>query len=511
MQWRLSTGLLAAIVILAGGVSAGVLVGVVPNPFASPTTEVAAKHSSPAGDSTTMLVKAVHPKRSDAAPISVEHLATVEPYYRADLRARAAGIVRKVHRDIGDTVQRGDVLVEIDVSEWEQEVAQLKAVVKQREQELKVSEAKLKDAKAALDVSIATIKQREAEVAAVTATRDLKKGKLARYKQLAGRGTVVGSLVEEEERDYASSEAAVLAAKANVERAIADKKESESKVEAAAADIQLKRAQIEVAQKDVDGAQVVADYGRVLAPFDGVVVQRKVDPGSFVQNATSGASETLISIARIDIVTVTANFTDSAAPLIRDDIPAEVRIDDLAGATISAKVTRFSPSIQSSDRSMRVEVDLFNGSDEEYARLVRAYESGDPDRPRKGAKSEVPTRAFASRSEGDPRLLPGMTGTMVLSVGGFGESYLLPSNAVYSRSGATYILLVEDDITRQVPVRVQVSDGNTARVAMVVKQKGSDGSSREVLKDLTGKEIVVVARQLEVGGGQKVRVGLSTL
>jgi multidrug efflux pump subunit AcrA (membrane-fusion protein) len=57
-------------------------------------------------------------------------------------------------------------------------------------------------------------------------------------------------------------------------------------------------------------------------------------------------------------------------------------------------------------------------------------------------------------------LLPGLTGTVRLS-GGYGRLFVLPSSAVYTRAGASYLLLVENGKTRQVPVRVQVNDGRT--------------------------------------------------
>src|SRR5262249_47430209 len=160
----------------------------------------------------------------------------VEPYYQADLRARASGIVKEVRHDIGDTVKHGEELVIIDVPESQQEVAKAEAMILQREQELKVSEAKLKNAKAARDVTTATIKQRDADASAATAPRDLRKRKFARYQDLAQKGSIVGSIVEEEERDYLASEAMVTSAKANVERARADDVESESKIEEATAD-----------------------------------------------------------------------------------------------------------------------------------------------------------------------------------------------------------------------------------------------------------------------------------
>ena len=501
----LSIALILGLAVCGIGAGVGVMTGAFLNPLAKSNQQAAA---APAADQRTT-VRVVKPKREASVAITVNQLATVEPYYHADLRARASGIVKNVFRDIGDKVKKGEVLIEIDVPESDQDVAKSEAMILQRQQELKVSEAKYKDAVAAKAVSAATIKQRDADVQGVTATRDLKKRKYERFKELAERGSVVGSVVDEEERDYLSSEAAVTSAKANVERARADYAESESKIEAAAADIDLKKAQIEVARKDLDRAKAVADYAKVRAPFDGVVTRCTVDPGSFVQNATTGNSETLIAVARVDIVSVTAKIPDAAAPSVAVDTPATVTVDDLPGVTIAAKVTRFAPSVQNADRTMRIEVDLFNGDEAEYQRLVDCVKKAGPDQPTKGAGTAVPVRAFASDAPKGRRLLPGMTGSIRLAVGGFGESHVLPNTAVYSRSGTPYIMLVENGKTRQVPVRVQLTDGKTVRVAIVAKRVEADGAARDVLTELTGQEEVVVARQLEVGDGASVKSGPS--
>lgn len=504
-QHRFVRRLLTALVLLgAGGIITGLMTGYIPNFF-----DMAHKaQASQRGLQTIPTVKVVHPRKDPSVALTVDQLATVEPYYRADLRARASGIVRRVNFDIGDKVHQGEILLEIDVPESEQDVARCEAMILQREQELKVSRAKLKDAEAARNVSAATIKQREADVQGATATRDLKKRKFERFQQLAAKGSVVGSLVEEEERDYLSSEAAVSSMNANVERARADYAESESKVEAAAADIELKQAQIAVARKDLDRAKAIADYAKVRAPFDGVVVRRAVDPGSFVQNATTGTSETLISIARLDIVTVTAKFPDSVAPSITVGTPATVQIDDLPGVTIPAAITRMAPSVQNADHTMRVEIDLFNGSNDEYKVLKATYASGAL-RQTKGKLDSLPLRAFAETDTGKRRLLPGMTASIKLTLGKFGESYVLPSNSIYSRSGTYYIMIVDQGKTKQLPVHVQLNDGKTALVAIITKRKDADGVNREVYTDLTGKEEVLLAKQLEVGEGATVKSGLT--
>lgn len=504
-QRRLTTVLLWSIALLGVAAGVGIMTGFIANPFHH-TPGTSAKEGSPhaATESDVPSVKVVQAKQDSSAEVVLERIATVEPYYRADLRARASGIVKTVFFDIGDTVLRGDVLIQIDVAEFEQDVAQKQALILQRRQEVKVSEAKVKDAQAGIAVAAAAIAQKKAEVQAFTATRDLKKRKLDRYQDLADRGSVVGNIVEEEERDYLASDAAVLAATSNVARAEADHAEATSKLEAAQADVELKLAQIQVAQTDLERAKVIANYGKVIAPFDGVVVRRNVDPGSFVQNATSGSSETLISISRIDLVTVVSQFPDNVAPYISPGTSAVIQIADLSGSSIFSTVTRYSPGIQDSDRTMRIEIDLFNGSVDELTKHQHKYTSGELNPHLKGSGTTFPAAAFPKGQEPDRRLLPGMNGSIKLSIGGSGHSTILPSTCVYSRSGATYILTLSEGRTRQVPVRIHMNDGKQVRLSIVKQERRKDGTEFETLSDLSGEDQVVLTNQLQIGDDVEV-------
>jgi len=446
------------------------------------------------------LVKTVRPKKDSSLRVSVEQIATLEPYYRVDLKARASGWVKYVAADIGSTVKKGDVLIEIDVPESESDVAQKAAGITLRENELKVSQARVKDAVAASSVAAAAVKQRIAELAAAEATKEFRKRRYERFKELAKRGAAVVGVVDEEERDYLASGAAVEAAKAAIERAKADLSEADAKVETANADIDLRRTLIVVAEKEWERAKVVASYGKIVAPFDGVITRRNVDPGSFVQNATTGTSEPLMSVARSDMLTLAAKFPDNVAPFVRNDTAVAIVVDSLPGFSLTGKVSRFAPSIQGSDRTLRVEVDLFNGTKAEFDSVRKGLES-------KGMMDGAPIAVGGeSASKATYRLVPGMTATMRLMLEEGGESFVLPSSAIYSRTGKPYILVVEDSITRQIPIVIQVSDGNAAKVAILAKESAA---GEEFLQSLTGQEVVVAARQLELGDGAKVECKLS--
>jgi len=88
------------------------------------------------------------------------------------------------------------------------------------------------------------------------------------------------------------------AAEVAVKKAEAEWREAKANLDATNADVSFKQSLIEVARKDRDLAEARASYTRIAAPFDGVIIKRSVDPGDFVQNATTGSPEPFLTVAK---------------------------------------------------------------------------------------------------------------------------------------------------------------------------------------------------------------------
>lgn len=441
---------------------------------------------SPSADASTVRVATIRPKRNPGFFLAVEQLASVQPYFRADLRARVAGVVRSVKTDLGVVVKKGDLLVEIDVPDLTKEVLQKASLVEQRTQESRMARAKVKSAEAFVEVAQATLKQQEANVRQAEANADLRKKRLDRFGELFKRQAINQDLVDEQEKEWRASVGALDSAHALVAKARADVKEKETERETAAVDVDLKQAQVQVARHDLERSQALADYAKITAPFDGVVTARYVDPGDFVQNSTTGATLPLLSLSRIDLVTVVAKVPDNAAPLVTTKTPVEIRIDQLSGMTIEGTVTRYAPTIDVADRTMRVEVDVRNAK--EYCRLDL----------REG------TEQYCAAPPTSRQLLPGMNGYMRLKLNDQAGAWLVPSSAVFSRGGQQYVMLVEAGRVELTPAIVQLNDGALARIALVRQTKGGQAS----VVELTGQEEIVESRQAELDDGQFVRTNL---
>jgi multidrug efflux pump subunit AcrA (membrane-fusion protein) len=450
----------------------------------------------------TISVKTIRPRRDASLEMTVEQPAYVEAYYRADLRARVAGPVKYIQKNIGDKVTTNERLVEIDVPDLRAAVNQKQAVVRQRQSDLAVAEATVRIARAAQVAVEHRIKEYESQLKAAQEEKEYRAKRYARFKELAkGPSPAVrADIVDEELKWYNVAEANVASAESALLRAKADCEESKQKVEGALADVDLKRSLIQVAEEDRNQAQAMLDLATIRAPFSGVITQRGADPGSFVHNAATAVhTEPLLTVERTDIVTVVTKVPDRFSPYIGLETEAVISLDEMPGAQLRARVTRFTPSLQTPehDRTMRVEVDLYNGSAEEYENFLA--------REKETKQSDLKGRVMpylpkvVGKAEVQHHLLPGMYGKMQLVLHKFRDVYLLPSQAIVSHGGTPYIYVVSDGVAHQVPVNVEMDDGKLARVQLLVKQ-GTNLKRCE----MCGKEEVVTSNQGELSDGQHV-------
>ncbi len=505
-------------------VAVGIIVGAVGRSPSAPSP-VGGEPGLEASDGTTMTVETVHPNSDPNFAISVTEPAYVSAFFRAELEARVAGPVRYVYKGTGDRVLAGEPLVTIDVPDLEQEVDHKGAVVRQREDDLELAIANASVAASGVPMAESNVRSKQADVQAAEANRSFRRRELSRFEGLERERAVQTGVVEERTLYYQSAEAALSSASAALLKAQAEVQEARAKLVSAQADVRLKRSLIEVARKDRDRSQAFLSYATVTAPFDGVITRRSIDPGSFVQTGASARGTPLLVVERTDIVTVYANIPDQYAPFISRDTKAVIEMNELPGRPLEGRVTRFAPSLSESDRTMRVEVDLFNGGAAAYRRftagaaaavlagfgqfsvphaltLCGASQESWRIHNAKGARDPFPLRPRVSGQSGDDRgvrLYPGMYGRLTLHLRSFRRALLVPRDSIVSRGGKPYLVEVRAGKAVWVPVEVEVADMQRAKVSVLERVEGTESR-----RELTGREEIVLRHAGEVADGQAV-------
>jgi membrane fusion protein (multidrug efflux system) len=138
-------------------------------------------------------------------------------------------------------------------------------------------------------------------------------------------------------------------------------------------DVDIAEGAYEQAGADVDELAALLGYTHIVAPFDGVVTARYVDPGALVQATehagqgdSKGGSAPIVTVADIDTVRVYVYVPEEETSVIRQGLPATLRLREFTGRSFNGVVQRFATSLDLSTRTMLTEVDIENRDHELY-------------------------------------------------------------------------------------------------------------------------------------------------
>lgn len=190
----------------------------------------------------------------------------------AAVAAQVAGRVESIPVHEGDAVQKGQLLAALDARERVAQLAQAQANLTQARQVLREAEANLAAARP-------TVGGAGADVARAQATLDEAQLNFERTRKL-----VEGSAATPQQLDAAR--ARLLETRATLESLTATRAAVHGKLGAAAVSVSGARAAVEVAEAAVAVAEVQVSQARVLAPFDGIVVDRNLEEGEWAAPGT---------------------------------------------------------------------------------------------------------------------------------------------------------------------------------------------------------------------------------
>jgi RND family efflux transporter MFP subunit len=276
---------------------------------------------------------------------SVRLPATVEAFQNARLFARVPGYVKAWHVELGQPVKQGQLLVEIDTPELDQELLQARADLSVARTAVDQAEAELREADAALELARADRTRSQADAA-------LAESRLRRREALLAKNAATAEDLDTATRDYDARKADVAAADATIARQAAN-------LETRRAVIEARKSSVESALANVRRLEQQQSFQRIEAPYDGVVTRRQVEVGNLVSAATSG--EPLYEVAQVDRVRVQVPVPQSEAASVHVGTAVTVRIPEKPGQEVSAEVTRTSQSVDPTNRTLLAEIEIPNG------------------------------------------------------------------------------------------------------------------------------------------------------
>jgi RND family efflux transporter MFP subunit len=258
----------------------------------------------------------VRPEPAPDAGLSIA--ATTQAIQDSIIYARISGYLRKRYVDIGDRVTTGQLLAEIDSPETDQQLLQAKADLLQAQKNLALQRANLR----------------------------LARTTMGRYRAADAEGAVAKLAVDQSVATNSTAQAAVAAAEAYVTSN----------------------------QANVDRLQALVSFERVLAPFNGTVLQRNVDVGALITagsptnniavapNSVTGAASGLFEVAQIDKLRVFVTVPQAYAANVKVGLPVQVAVRGQLIQPVTGTVTRTAGGLDPGTRTLLTEVDIPNES-----------------------------------------------------------------------------------------------------------------------------------------------------
>ena len=214
--------------------------------------------------------------------------------------------VAAVHIDDNTRVHAGDLMVELDPTDYQVAVAQAKGAEA-------AMAGKLVQARSGVPSARSAVVEAQAEVDAAQVNFDNADRDLKRFQGLDERAK------SQQQLDNAT--AAQRRAKADLEQAKAKLTTAQSQVATAEANVTAAGGDLQKAQADTQRATVNLGYCQIKAPCDGKVTNKSVDPGMYVTPATQ-----LFQVVPYD-VWVVANFKETQLTHMQAGQPVTIGVD----------------------------------------------------------------------------------------------------------------------------------------------------------------------------------------
>jgi HlyD family secretion protein len=297
-----------------------------------------------------------------------------QSYEHTSIYPKLTAFIEKWNVDIGDKVQKGDVLANLFVPELVENYGTKKATVqydKDRvrlaQKQVEVAAADVKAARARLEEAQSILGKYEAEVE----RWDIQVQRLTREVQ---RTVVDPQILLESTNQWKSNIAARDAAKATIAKAEAELLAAEASLAKAEVDVDVTRSALAVAESEAKRLEAWVGYLKLLAPYDGIIVARNANTWDFVLPSTGDPTAEMRSpdlspgekaapiyvVDRTDIIRIFVDIPERDANYIHIGSEARVKLWAYRDEWLPATVTRLAWALNIRSRTMRAEIDLPN-------------------------------------------------------------------------------------------------------------------------------------------------------
>jgi len=230
---------------------------------------------------------------------------------------QVSGLVAAVHVDDNQVVHQGDLLVELDSTDYQVALSQAQGAEA-------AARGKLAQARAGVVAAASAVLEAQASLHSLQATFENAETELRRQQGVDARAR--------SQKDLDGAIATRKTTGAALERGQAQVHSAEAQVAQAQANVTAAEGDAEKAQADTRKAQVNLDHCRIFAAANGRIAGKAVDAGAYVTPANP-----LFQIVPTQ-VWVVANFKETQLKYMHTGQPVQVSVDAYPGLALTGRV-----------------------------------------------------------------------------------------------------------------------------------------------------------------------------
>jgi RND family efflux transporter MFP subunit len=223
----------------------------------------------------------------------------LKPKEQVDVTPKSTGRLEKIHFHVGDAVQAGALIAELERDELEQQVRRSEAMI---------------------GVARASLAQRSAELSNAEA-------QLGRAERLRADG-----LISAQDLEAQTTQAEVVRAQ-----------------------VRLAQAQMEQAEAELRELKIRLEQTRVYSPMNGHIAARYVDVGALL-----GPTTPIVRMVNLNTMVTAANVPERDVGKLRLGNRAMVRVDAFGDRQFTGRVARISPVLDAATRTANIEIEIPN-------------------------------------------------------------------------------------------------------------------------------------------------------
>ncbi|WP_421657286.1 efflux RND transporter periplasmic adaptor subunit [Leptothermofonsia sp. ETS-13] len=256
-----------------------------------------------------------------------EYTGTTRPLREVSLRAQIEGQVLRLNVDVGDRVQQGQVLAQIDDALLRATVANAEAELAARQSEVSRLKSQVSEAKTRVEQAKLQLQQAEADANRLT--------------QLAQDGASSRQQAEQAETEARTAAQVLRSSQEQV-------RNQQEAIVAAERRVLAQRALVTQAQQR-------RSFTIVRSPINGLVIARTTEIGNLVQPGSE-----LLKLGDFSKAKVTVQVSELDLGNLRLGAPAQVRLDAFPREKLVGTITRISPAADPTSRLVPIEVTIAN-------------------------------------------------------------------------------------------------------------------------------------------------------